>query len=45
MVHKQFYGFGGSIIINQRGVIAGISNTHEYSTKAELVTVNVNGRK
>lgn len=39
----QIYVFG-SFKINQRGVIAG-TETHEYSTKAELATINVNVRK
>lgn len=34
----------GSSKINQRGVIAG-TDVDEYSTKAELVTINVNVRK
>lgn len=38
----QVYMFGSSKI-NQRGVIAG-TDAYEYSTKAELVTVNVNVR-
>lgn len=40
----QVYAFGSSKI-NQRGVIAGIKNAHEYSTKAELAKVYVNVRK
>lgn len=39
----QVYVFG-SFKINQRGVNAG-TDTHEYSTKAELATINVNVRK
>lgn len=39
----QVYVFG-SFKINQRGVIAG-TDAYEYSTKAELVTINVNVRK
>ncbi len=39
----QAYVFG-SFKINQRGVIAG-TDTHEYSTKAELVMVYVYVRK
>lgn len=39
----QVYVFG-SFKINQRGVIAG-TEAHEYSTKAELVTINANVRK
>lgn len=43
MVHSTNLCIGSSKI-NQRGVIAG-TDTHEYSTKAELVTINVNVRK
>lgn len=39
----QVYAFG-SFKINQRGVIAG-TDAHEYSTKAESVTIYVNVRK
>lgn len=43
MVHSTSLCIGSSKI-NQRGVIAG-TGTYEYSTKAELVTINVKVRK
>ena len=43
MVHWQICALG-VLKINQRGVIAG-TDTYEYSTKAELVTINVKVRK